>query len=85
MTKMTSQASERKPIPAAGLQWWQISRLERQGCSASSWEEVSVHPDTDLSLIRDVEFIGHNSVGLLDESVYPGCRLQNLTAEDCES
>ena len=83
MTKMTSQASERKPIPAAGLQWWQISRLERQGCSASSWEEVSVHPDTDLSLIRDVEFIGHNSVGLLDESVYPGCRLQNLTAEDC--
>ena len=77
MKKMTSEKSW------PGLPWWKIQQLERQGCFASDWNLVAIHPDCDLSLIRNVEFEGKCSVGRLDRRDYPRCGLMNAVLESC--
>ena len=90
MTKMTHPttptdrptdplASYPYPVPDAEA----IARLEAQGCSASDWNKVHIHPSSDLSLIRDVEFEGGVAIGLLDESRFPGCRIRSVMLRDC--
>lgn len=44
------------------LRWWEIRQLERQGCMAEDWSRVFVGDDTDLSLIRRVDFEGDVSI-----------------------
>lgn len=65
------------------LQWWEIQKLEKQGCTADAWKDVVIHPATDLTLIRNVEFLGINSIGILDSDKFPGCGLHNVTLENC--
>lgn len=48
----------------------QREMLERSGCSASDWERVTVTPDTDLSLIRDVDFEGDVAIGPLQGNAH---------------
>ncbi|MDE6271879.1 MAG: DUF4954 family protein [Muribaculaceae bacterium] len=55
----------------------QISKLENQGCSANDWNLIHIHPDTDISLIRNVEFEGEVSIGLLSHDRYPNSALRN--------
>lgn len=40
--------------------------------------------NVDLALIRDVDFIGFNTIDALDSEKWPGCGLRSLTAEECE-
>ncbi|MCM1153635.1 MAG: DUF4954 family protein [Muribaculum sp.] len=65
------------------LEWWEVQQLERQRCSATDWSLVKVGSDVDLSLIRDVEFIGANVVEGLDSAQWPGCGLKSITADNC--
>lgn len=51
----SEQKAYRAPVR---LLWWQIARLEQQGCSADDWEKVSFSPDVDLNAIRNVHFGG---------------------------
>lgn len=60
-----------------------VAILESQGCSARNWEDVRLHPDSDLRLLHDVEFEGEVSIGLLDASVYPGCGIRSVLLTDC--
>ena len=76
MTKATT-----RPLPTLTAD--QISKLEAQGCSSTDWSRVRLHPESDLSLIRDVEMEGDVEIGLLDASRYPGCGLRSLTLRDC--
>lgn len=61
-----------------------IATLERQGCSATDWSRVRIHPDTDLSLIRDIEFESDVTVGLLRRDLYPRCGLRSALIADSE-
>lgn len=60
----------------------QILQLEKQGCFAPDWSEVTIAADTDLSLIRNCRFIGSVSIGRLAR-----CEkeqgLFNAVIEDC--
>ncbi|MCM1474979.1 MAG: DUF4954 family protein [Muribaculaceae bacterium] len=64
------------------LKWWEVQQLERQGCSASCWEKILVG-DVDLNLIRNVEFIGTNTIESLKASRRGDCMIANLIAEEC--
>lgn len=59
-----------------------IAALEAAGCHAEDWSRVRIHPGSDLSLLRDVEFEGDVTVGLLDATRFPGCRLRNVLLTD---
>lgn len=37
-------------------EWWKISRLRQQGCSAEDWDSVLISPGVDLSGISNVHF-----------------------------
>lgn len=61
----------------------QILRLELQGCFSTDWSRVRLHPESDLSFIRNTRFYGDISIGLL------GCKseakegLFNAVIENC--
>ena len=63
--------------------WWEIRQLEQQGCRSSDWKSVHIAPGCDLSLIRNVEFSGECTVGVLDSTQYPSCGLNNVRLHDC--
>lgn len=41
----------------------QIAYLQSRGCTASDWKNVEIHPESDLSLIKNVDFRGKVSIG----------------------
>ncbi len=47
----------------------EIARLERQGCSADSWENVMVAPEFLPNHIHHVRFTGENKIGKFDTEV----------------
>lgn len=55
-----------------------IYRLERQGCRCADWDAVTIHPDADLTLLRDVEFAGRTTIGSLRRG-----RISNARLTDC--
>lgn len=55
----------------------QISQLENQGCTSDDWSLIHIHPESDLSLIRNVEFEGEVSIGLISHSKYPSSAIRN--------
>ncbi len=80
MTKIplpkTEEATERRP-----LEWWEIQKLEAQGCVADNWADVTVSAGTDLSKIHHVEFEGVVSIGALGGE--KGGRLSHAIIRDC--
>lgn len=58
MNLNTRQSSEERHLTEA-----ETGRLQAQGCTASDWSLVTVHPETDLQHIRDVRFLGRNRIG----------------------
>lgn len=51
----------------------EIEQLTRQGCKASNWEQIHIHPETDLSYIHEVSFSGCIHIGLQTKSFsFPG-------------
>lgn len=44
------------PNDPGPLEWWKISRLERQGCICDNWDLVTFSTDVDISKIRNVWF-----------------------------
>lgn len=45
----------------------EITRLEAQGCSAQSWENVEVHPQFDTTHVRRTRFSGRVCLGFFEE------------------
>lgn len=45
------------------LRWWEIRRLEDNGCVSNDWSRVKVSDGTDLSRIRNVRFAGDIRIG----------------------
>lgn len=60
----------------------QIEILENRGCIAEDWEQIRINPDSDLSLIRNVEFEGKVDIDLLDRKHYPRCIISNVLLRD---
>lgn len=46
----------------------EIVRLQAQGCTASDWTAITIHPETDLGHVSHVRFIGHNRLGRFDKT-----------------
>ena len=46
-------------------EWWEVQRLESQGCTADDWSRVTISPDTDLSRIHHIDFMGDVIIGPL--------------------
>lgn len=61
----------------------QVALLEARGCLAEDWSRVRFECGSDLNLLRNVEFEGDISVGLLDAGAYPGCRIHDALLRDC--
>ncbi len=62
----------------------QIEVLKSAGCFASDWSKVSIHPDSDLTLIRNVEFEGEVEIGCINRSLYPKSIISNAILKDCK-
>lgn len=66
-----------------------IAQLQQQGCTATDWQQLLFHPRTDLSRIRNVRFIGNNTIGLLEGEVELGqgisvpCGINDSTLHAC--
>lgn len=45
------------------LRWWEIRRLEDNGCVCDDWSRVRISEHTDLSRIRNVRFAGDIFIG----------------------
>lgn len=62
-----SRRANRQPAktPRISLSPAAIEALKANGCSASDWKKIRIHPETDLSLIRNVQFFGKIEIGLL--------------------
>ena len=45
------------------LKWWEIRRLEDNGCVSDDWSRVHISDGTDLSRIRNVRFAGDIRIG----------------------
>ena len=73
---MTENTSRRRP-----LMWWEQRKLENNGCYSADWSLVRICDDTDLDNIRNVEFVGAVSLGLVDGS--EGASIQNARLENC--
>lgn len=66
------------------LHWWERRQLEDNGCRRADWDRVSVSDDTDLTLIRDVEFRGNVDIGPLRRNVdSPESGIEHAVIEDC--
>lgn len=66
------------------LEWWDIRRLEAQGCTASDWSQVRIASGCDLSLIRDVRFSGRVEIGVLRSGSGGEWRgIENVALHDC--
>lgn len=52
-----------------------IYRLERQGCRCADWEAVTIHPEADLTLLHNVEFVGHTTIGPMRHGIIRNARL----------
>ncbi|MDE3058311.1 MAG: DUF4954 family protein [Bacteroidota bacterium] len=66
----------------------QIQQLASQGCTAADWENISVHPSTDLSRIRNVNFTGNVAIGANNgatdvDGVELPCGMYNATIANC--
>ncbi|MDE5663747.1 MAG: DUF4954 family protein [Muribaculaceae bacterium] len=60
-----------------------VAYLEAHGCSAADWSRVRIHPESDLSLLRDVEMEGDVTIGLLHPKRYPGSGMRSVLLRDC--
>ena len=67
----------------------QIQQLANQGCSASDWSTVAVHPQCNLARLHRVRFHGTVTIGANDGSVDVDgldlpCGLYDVTIADCQ-
>lgn len=65
------------------LHWWEEKQLRDQGCTAESWDNILIAPDTDLKLIHNVDFSGCCRIGRLNSAEKPGCGISHISAHDC--
>lgn len=67
------------------LQWWEIRRLEEQGCTSADWSLVTIFDPDSIQSVRNVNFIGNVSFGSFDLAKGEGicnATLQDVYAED---
>lgn len=68
----------------------EIEQLQKQGCSATDWEEVEVAEAFETQFVRDVRFSGHNRLGVFRREIaMPGgltvhSGIYNATLHNCE-
>ena len=73
---MSETSLRRRP-----LEWWERRKLESNGCRALDWSTVRICDATDLDALRDVEFAGAVSVGVLRRE--NGSGIENARLENC--
>ena len=64
------------------LEWWERCELESQGCRSDCWQEVLISDATHLPSIRNVEFSGHVSLGIVRPEL--GNMIENTRLCNCE-
>ncbi len=55
MPETDNSKLQQRTLPET-LEWWEVAALEKQGCSADDWNDVTFAPGTDLTKIRNVHF-----------------------------
>lgn len=55
---MTTSTRQYKPLP-----WWEIRKLEDNGCVCSDWSRIRICDETDLDRIRNVRLAGDIQIG----------------------
>lgn len=79
---MTAQTN--RNIHSGNLSAEAIRTLENNGCSSRCWEQVLIHPDTDLSLLRNVRFEGEVKIGIVKSTEEALSGIGNALVIDCE-
>jgi hypothetical protein len=68
----------------------EVSILEQQGCIAEDWSKITVKQDFIPGKIRNIQFAGHNKLGIfsemieIDKGIHKPAGLQNSYLKDCE-
>lgn len=78
MMSQTPPLDNQRPVASRRI----AQALERQGCTATDWHTVYIHPDTDIKRLRNVEFEGKVYVGELNEN-YPDSCIRNALLRNC--
>jgi len=73
---MSDTNMRRRPI-----EWWERRKLENNGCRAIDWSAVRLCDATDLTSVRNVEFAGAVSLGMVSET--SGSVIENVRLENC--
>lgn len=73
---MSDTRLRRRPI-----EWWERRKLENNGCRALDWSAIRLCDATDLGAVRNVEFVGAVSLGMVSET--SGSVLENVRFENC--
>lgn len=63
------------------IEWWERRKLESNGCRSLDWSAVRVCDATDMEAVRDVEFVGAVSLGILRSS--EGQVVEHVRLENC--
>ena len=67
------------------LEWWERRKLETNGCRSTDWSSVRICDATDLDSVRNVDFVGAVSLGIVREqlgSVIEDARIENSVIGD---
>ena len=73
---MNETSLKRRP-----LEWWERRKLEGNGCRSTDWSAVRISDATDLEAVRNVEFVGAVSLGILRRGA--GAVVENARLENC--
>lgn len=73
---MNDNSTRRRP-----LEWWERRKLENNGCRARDWSAVRLCNATEIDAVRNVEFVGAVSLGMLSRD--NGAIIENARLVNC--
>jgi len=85
MSNLTHDITAETSLRRRPLEWWERRKLESNGCRSLDWSSVRLCDATDLDSVRNVEFAGAVSLGIVRKelgSVIADARIENSVVGD---
>ena len=81
MTNRTHDIQAETSLRRRPLEWWERRKLESNGCRSLDWSSVRLCDATDLDSVRNVEFAGAVSIGIVRKEI--GSEIADARIENC--
>ncbi len=76
-----SETNDMTSLRRRPLEWWERRKLESNGCRSLDWSAVRLCDATDLDSVRNVEFTGAVSLGIIRRDL--GSEVSDARLENC--